>query len=351
MKSMLQLLGHILRISSRRDRTEINSELLDAMADLFQPRGMTLYRCYANEERAIVFACAGINANGKYVRNAYLPDQRYCKPIDTDLLLKRCQQENSLVLDTMDQGFQRLVFPISQDKHLLYLIDVVLPENFLADQRVGLMGLTEFFAKHIALLDYGESDTLTGLANRKTFDKHLFEVLGSAATDASAGQDDLPQRRHNAADDTLHWLAVCDIDKFKSVNDTYGHLMGDEVLVVLAQLMRKSFRLADQLFRFGGEEFVVVLQPTSIEHAHSVFERFRANVAAYAFSQVGRCTISIRFTQLKPSDSPSAVIDRADEALYYAKEHGRNQVAFYEELISSGKMAAKTVDHGEIELF
>ncbi|MBI4985892.1 MAG: GGDEF domain-containing protein [Rhodocyclales bacterium] len=350
MQASLQLLGHILRMSSRRDRTEINSELVDAVADMFNPLALTVHRCYADDDTAVVFDCAGIVDNEKYCRNAYLPDQRFCTPIERDPLLLRCRRDLGLVLDNCAAGVQRLVFPIAQNKNLLYLIDITLPEDSPVEERVALMGLTEFFGKHIALLDYGETDTLTGLANRKTFDKHLFEVLGKAMADAEESAAGLPRRRHGD-DDAPHWLAVCDIDHFKAVNDTHGHLIGDEVLVVLAQLMHKSFRLADQLFRFGGEEFVVVLQPTRLDHVVNVFERFRRNVEAHPFSRVGHATISIGVTRLLATDTPPDAIDRADEALYYVKQHGRNQAAVYENLVESGRLAAKEVDRGDIELF
>jgi diguanylate cyclase (GGDEF)-like protein len=348
MGPMLQLLGHIQRMSSRRDRTEISSELVDAMVDMFHPISLALFRCYANDESAVVFNCAGMVNQTKYCHNAYLPNPVHCTSIDQDPLLKRCQREGSVVLDQCAGNIQRLVFPVLNGKHLLYLIDTTLPTSFPTEKRVALMGLAEFFGKHISLLDYGESDTLTGLANRKTFDKHLFEVLGATMADANT---DTSHRRHERSENAVHCLAVCDIDHFKSVNDTYGHLMGDEVLVVLAQLMRKSFRLSDQLFRFGGEEFVVVLQPTNLGDALDVFDRFRSAVEDYSFSQVGRCTISIGVTTLQPGDSPSIIIDRADQALYYVKEHGRNNVALFEALVASGNLAVKTIDHGDVELF
>jgi len=352
MNGMLQLLGHILRISSRRDRTEINEQLLEAMQELFNPLDVRLLRCYANEERVLVHDVAGLSAEGSYYRNAYLPDQRHCSPINDDPLLTEAWRTLTLQSEPFGTDWQRLVFPVAQDKKLHYLLDCVLARDFDSDQSVLLMGLTEFFAKHIALLDYGETDTLTELANRKTFDKHLFEVLGQAALDALAmDKDNLLHRRRGSPLGVCHWLAVCDIDKFKSINDTHGHLIGDEVLVMMAQLMRRSFRLADQLFRFGGEEFVIVLQPTNPADALGVFERFRSQVAAHNFSRVGHVTISIGFTQLQAADSPSQVIDRADEALYFAKSNGRNQVAFYEDLVADGRLVPKTVDHGDIELF
>jgi diguanylate cyclase (GGDEF)-like protein len=348
MRSTIRLLSHIQRIASRRDRSEINAELVDAMDDMFHPRSLAIHRCYADEHSAVVFNCAGIADQVKYCRNAYLPNPQYCVSIELDQMLSRCHREGGMVFAESGDGTQRLIFPVMHGKNLLYMIDAVLAADFPAEERVALMGLTEFFGKYISLLDYGETDTLTGLANRKTFDKHLFEVLGAAVADADY---DVKNRRQAQGGEAVHCLAVCDIDHFKSVNDTYGHLMGDEVLVVLSQLMRKSFRLSDQLFRFGGEEFVVVLQPTTLADASNVFERFRRRVEDHPFSGVGHCTISIGVTTIQAGDSPTTIIDRADEALYYIKEHGRNQVAQFEELISSGKLAPKNVDHGDVELF
>ena len=349
---MLQLIDHIVRTSAKRDRTEINDALLDAMDDLFHPPALTIYRALPGAKRTMVFACAGINKETRYIRNAYLPETDFCYPIDFDPLLQRCQLEKAAVLDHLADGSSRVVFPIAPVDRLLYLIDITISEDLSPQQRTVLMGLVEYFSNHIALLDYGETDTLTGLPNRKTFDKHLFEVLGQAANDdRTTEQEASALHRRKADHDGRHWLAVCDIDHFKSVNDTHGHLIGDEVLVMFASLMRDTFRYQDQLFRFGGEEFVVVLQPTSIDNVRGAFDRFRHAVESHVFSRVGRITVSIGYSQLSANDTPPDVIDRADDALYYIKQNGRNNVACYEELISSGKLASKTSHTGEIELF
>ena len=347
---MLKLIDHIVRISARRDRTEINTALLEAMLDIFGPRSLRIYRCFSSGTKVVIFACAGFGEEGGFSHNAYLPERRYCKPIEQDRLLRQAYREASIAFDVLPDGSNRLVFPVSSMNRLIYLVDIVISENFPADQRVLLMGLVEYFTHHIALLDYGEGDTLTGLANRKTFDKHLFEVLGKAANDEKntfiSGQ-----RRRKASKDGRHWLAVCDIDYFKRVNDTYGHLIGDEVLVMFARLMSESFRYDDQLFRFGGEEFIAVLQPAKQSSVHDVFERFRQAVEAQIFSRVGHVTVSIGYSQLLHNDTPSDVIDRADEALYYAQRNGRNQSACYEDLLAAGKTAPKIPAKGEIELF
>ena len=348
---MLQLISHIVRTSSRRDRTEINAALIDAMADLFNPVSVTIYRCYPSSRGTVLFACAGIASGERYVHNAYLPDRRYCRPIDEEPLLARCRRERSVALESLPGGADRLAFPVIQLNQLVYVIEIVVSEDFPADLRVLLLGVAEYFGNHIGLLDYGETDTLTQLSNRKTFDKHLFELLGRAQDDSASAAPASRQSRRKAAGSSAHWLAVCDIDRFKSINDNHGHLMGDEVLVILSQIMRRSFRFDDQLFRFGGEEFVVVLQPTRAEDALKALERFRRNVESHNFTQVGKVTVSVGFSRLKATDTPTDVIDRADEALYYCKENGRNRVACYEHLVDSGALEVKDVQSGDIELF
>ncbi|MGE5489678.1 MAG: GGDEF domain-containing protein [Actinomycetota bacterium] len=348
---MLRLTSHIVRTSALRDRTEINAALVEAMQDLFQPSALTIYRCFASEKKTIAFNCAGLGPGGPYSRNAYLPQRRHCRPVGQDALLRRCWKEKSIVLDVLPNGANRLVFPVTQHEHLLYLIDITVPDDFPPDQRLLLMGLVEYFGNHIALLDYAETDTLTSLSNRKTFDKHLFDLLGQAAVDDRSAPDSAPARRHGEGSNAHHWLAVCDIDHFKSINDEHGHLIGDEVLVLLSQIMRESFRFDDQLFRFGGEEFVIVLQPASRSSAFEALERFRQTIESRVFSQIGHITVSIGFSQLLPQDTPSDVIDRADEALYYVKQNGRNQVASYEVLVETGLMQPKPIHKGEIELF
>ena len=349
---MLELISHVVKISARRDRTEINAAMVDALLDLFGPQRLTIYRCYSGKKKTVIFACAGYGPNGQFLRNAYLPDHQHCQSIDRDPILNRCRKEMSAVLDVLDDGSHRVVFPVIRLDEPIYLIDLSLSEEFSADQRVSLMGLVEYFGNHIALLDYGEADTLTGLSSRKTFDKHLFELLGQAATDELLDNlNDAPHRRQGKNGSSTHWLAVCDIDHFKHVNDNFGHLIGDEVLIMLGQVMRHSFRFDDQLFRFGGEEFVALLQPTDQDSALATLERFRTDVEKQVFSRVGHVTISVGFSRLVPNDTPTDVIDRADEALYYAKRHGRNQVECYEALVANQQLSAKEIVKGEVELF
>lgn len=334
---MLDLINHILRISPHRDRTEINAAMVDALVDFFHPAQLTIFRCYANKRGLTLFACAGHNENGNFIRNAYLPERHYCQPLDHNPLHQQCVANKSALMDRNPDGSHRVIFPVFRGDMPAYLIDLTLSADLSPDQRVTLMGLIEYFGNHIALLDYGETDTLTNLASRKTFDKHLFELLGQASSDNPA----YPPARRRHVPTGSHWIAVCDIDHFKQVNDNFGHLIGDEVLVSLAQVMRQAFRFDDQLFRFGGEEFIALLQPTTENFALATLERFRKQVEKHPFWRVGQVTVSIGFSALRLDDSPSAAIDRADEALYYAKRHGRNRVESYERLLQSGQLQTR----------
>ena len=145
-------------------------------------------------------------------------------------------------------------------------------------------------------------------------------------------------------------LALVDIDRFKTINDTYGHLFGDEVLLLLTRLMTSTFRGADKLFRFGGEECVIILDAASENGAFIAFERLRTAVEAFEFPQIGRLTISMGSTRIGARDTPTTCVHRADAALYYAKQHGRNHLRDFESLVSTGELVAPAVDT-DVEMF
>lgn len=350
---MLQLIQHVIRTSASRDRTEINGFLVDALLDMFSPRSVNVFRCFLNDRQPLLYSAAGYDGHERFLRNAYLPDRHHCHPLADDPMLSQAISTCLPVHTLLPGGGDRVIFPILTADRPAYVADIAIGQSLPAEERVALMGLLEYFGNHLALLEYGETDTLTCLSNRKTFDKHLFELLGRAAADEANGplRADGPLRRRGADEAARPWLAIIDIDHFKRINDTHGHLIGDEVLVMLAHLMQDNFRFDDQLFRFGGEEFTVVIQPTSAEGARQTFQRFREAVERHGFSQVGKVTISIGMSQLMPNDTPHGVIDRADEALYFAKRHGRNQTQQYEALLAAGELAAKPMHQEEIELF
>ena len=147
-----------------------------------------------------------------------------------------------------------------------------------------------------------------------------------------------------------NWLGVIDIDHFKRVNDSFGHLIGDEVLLLLSRLMRSTFRYHDRLYRFGGEEFVVLMRSASADAAALAFERLRSNVERFVFPRVGRITVSVGFTQVRPDDTPASAFERADRAVYHAKQSGRNRVTSHAALVADGTLS-EAAPTGDVELF
>jgi diguanylate cyclase len=159
------------------------------------------------------------------------------------------------------------------------------------------------------------TDPLTGLGNRKYFDR----MIETAVQTALANDEPLS-------------LLMFDIDHFKSFNDSYGHLTGDQVLRLVGLSLKEIMKGQDITARYGGEEFAVVLPNTALRHALSVADQLRRTVMEKELKKkstgelLGRVTISVGVSLLRPDDDTDALIERADACLYAAKRAGRNRV-------------------------
>ncbi len=157
------------------------------------------------------------------------------------------------------------------------------------------------------------TDPLTGLANRRQFELTL---------------EKWTKEKHQFS------LIILDIDRFKKVNDEFGHQMGDQVLIFLANKMKEFVRTSDLCARYGGEEFVILLGNTNGDDAFSIAERMRENISQ-TISPIGRTiTISLGVGTYQPEEEIEVFFNRVDSALYEAKENGRNQTVLSENLQS-----------------
>ena len=172
----------------------------------------------------------------------------------------------------------------------------------------------------------------------QTFDKKVIEIVSGKGF--LLPRDDTNEKRR-------WYLAIADIDHFKRVNDSYGHVIGDEVILLVARLLKNNFRLEDYVFRYGGEEFAVLFQTKTEAQAHIALNRLRSNIAEYPFPQVGQLTISIGFLELASIDTVSSIVNQADMALYHSKNSGRNKVTAYSEL----EVNEEVTTDNSIELF
>lgn len=216
---------------------------------------------------------------------------------------------------------------------LISVCNEVIDENYVNT-------LISAYNHQVHLLRNKETDSLTGLLNRQSFDSRLAKMHENFSKENRA--DDQPCR---------YTFALLDIDFFKSVNDKFGHVYGDEVLIIFSNLMKKTFRDSDLLFRYGGEEFAVVLHDVTLELADTILNRFRNLVAEFNFPMDNKVTTSIGYCEFTNQIPLSTIIERADKALYYSKDNGRNMTACYEQLINENKLMANKAHNDDIELF
>jgi diguanylate cyclase (GGDEF)-like protein len=194
----------------------------------------------------------------------------------------------------------------SFDEHSVALLTIVAGQAALAIENAKLFA---------AQSELALTDPLTQLANRRSLEQRLIEEVHRA------------QRFEN----TLSLLMI-DIDHFKEFNDAHGHLLGDHVLKQVARTLKRHVRTVDTVARYGGEEFCVVLVRTDIQRALAIAEKLRDAVENKTYARIRedrriKITISLGVATLSPNRSdPTALIDAADQALYAAKNNGRNQV-------------------------
>ncbi len=200
------------------------------------------------------------------------------------------------VMDEIQQNIEDIIanFPIPEENKL----DVIKKINFMYSH-----------SKHLSM-----TDALTGLYNRRYFD-------------TTVEREFLRSKRYGGN----LTIAIMDIDFFKKINDTYGHLCGDYILKETAYLIQDNFRKTDIVFRYGGEEFVVLLTETSLEQAKIPLERLRKTIEEYNFNYNNtqiKLSISIGAAQ-NTTESVNEILMNADKALYEAKNSGRNKLTIY----------------------
>ena len=161
-------------------------------------------------------------------------------------------------------------------------------------------------------------DPLTGAGNRRAQNLKLDAVNAIF-------------HRHNSPVSLL----IIDIDHFKKINDAYGHIVGDQLLAELCDLVRRSTRPTDNLYRYGGEEFVLVAEQTDLDATKNLAEKLRQLIARESFAMGIQVTVSIGVAELQRGESREGWLGRADSALYCAKGRGRNQVLVAEPIGSA----------------
>jgi diguanylate cyclase (GGDEF)-like protein len=226
-----------------------------------------------------------------------------------------------------------LVVPVQRSGQLMGAMELYLNawrelSDDQADLLTGVASQAAIAIRHAQLFHAQEenalTDELTKLPNRRALAQRFLQEMQRA-------------RRHHKA---IAFLMI-DLDHFKQVNDSYGHLNGDAVLAEIASLLTSAARESDVCARYGGEEFGIILHETIESGAHTLAERIRAKVAAATFPGGLKLTISIGVAATDEPALFTSLIERADQALYVAKQNGRNQVRLADMKPTPSKQPAK----------
>ncbi len=344
---MSRVVEHLADLTGFRDRDVLDVTLVGALRDLIRPRAVAIYRAVgeAGQQRWLTRARLAPGDSAATADPLWADPDALPALTDNPDRLACLQRQEAF---TVDGSPAMAYFPVSTELEPVGVLEIETPKPLSYEEVRMVCSILRIYRNFQGLLDYSERDTLTGLLNRKTFDENFLRM--AVQPEPQPPRPGVETRRQ-AGPTGSAWLGVIDIDHFKRVNDSFGHLIGDEVLLLLSRLMRSSFRFHDRLYRFGGEEFVVLLRCDSDADATNAFERLRANVERYAFPQVGRITISVGFTGLRPGDTPQQAFARADKAVYHAKQSGRNQVSFHADLVARGVLADESAENRDAELF
>ncbi len=230
---------------------------------------------------------------GKLFKEVPTDDHRFVVSINWVTKLEKYQNiKVTMQLQNRTQTFSMQVNQIHPNRYL-----------------VTFYNISKVIAEKESITQDAEKDELTHIYNRKKFNT----MLAFAIRDATVYG-------------TPFSIILLDIDHFKTINDTYGHDVGDKVLIELSALLKNVLRGDDLLARWGGEEFVILSASTTLDHAQELAQRIRKEIAHFPFSHITRLTCSFGVSEFANGDTKESLLKKADKALYFAKTKGRNRV-------------------------
>lgn len=268
-------------------------------------------------DRYIITSSTDVNGTITNVSEAFCEINGYQKEsfIGNRHTILRCR-------DYTDDFYKQLWNTIEQDKIWIgeiknqkrdgsfYWLDTIISPSYNDNgEKIGYNAISHDITDKKRIEELSITDTLTGIYNRLKLDELCdYEIQQSY--------------RYK----TPMSLLIIDIDHFKNINDTYGHQVGDKVLQEVTQLISKNIRATDSLGRWGGEEFLMLLPKTDYDYALNFAQKIRKLIDDSVFNSVEHLTISIGVTEFQTGDNEKTLLERADKALYEAKNSGRNKV-------------------------
>lgn len=335
------LLDQLVSLTGIRDLELLEVSLLKTLNGFIHPTGLSLYKVSNRGElrSQLVFGterCVVVRENF-----ALRPE------LDQAFRQHQAADQSRLQLEVAEGILN--IMPVMESRSTSTYLVISCTEALRDIDSHMIDGMLQIYRNFCLLLQESQTDSLTGLANRKTFDECFSRVYELQPFEDDNCPVAVEQRKPK--EQSTYWIAMIDIDHFKSVNDRFGHLYGDEVLILLAQLLKGALRNDDLVFRFGGEEFVLMLRCTGRTEAAGLLERLRRSVEEQDVPQVGQVTISIGATEMIRNTFSGTLLDYADKALYYSKQNGRNRLTFFEDMESQGLVTREAAPSENLDFF
>jgi diguanylate cyclase (GGDEF)-like protein len=357
---MSTLIEHILKLTDHRDRDLLELTLSKALIDLLPIQRIVIARVMTaeGESRWLDVARLDAKGGGKVIDPMRVDFQALPRLEDASDRLKCLQRRELLEIAWAGEDGPRInMLPLFSDsrKDDAGVIEIHSNAALESDELLVIEQLRRIYRNMYALLEYSDRDALTGLLNRKSLDDAFYSavleeldgVTGEPKT-AGAPKGGDQERRHRVP--ANYWLGSAVVDDFAAINDKHGHLIAEEVLLLVARVMNNTFRTYDRIYRFGGEHFGVLMHCPDEALVLSAFERFRVNVEKFNFPQVGHVTVSCGFTSVMADDSPSSALDKTERAVDFSQRSGRNMVCSHLGLVRRGFFAEKA-KVGGVDLF
>ncbi len=344
---MATLIEHILKMGDHRDRNLLELTLAKAMVDLLRIQRVVIAKVVSEDgdKRWLEVATLDHKGGGK-VTDPLRADFKTLKGYDDVMDRVKCVQtrEDVEIAWAGPDGPRITYLPLFADTRAEYdaVIEVHSGTALTAEELLTISQLRHAYRNMYSLLEYSDRDPLTGLLNRKSLDDAFYNAILAEfdgvtvpvkGKESEAAPVDL-DRRHRLPPN--YWLGMVGVDNFSVINDKNGHLICEEVLLLVARVLNNTFRTHDRIYRFGGEYFVVLFFCPDEALALGAFERLRVNIEKFNFPQAGRVTVSSGFTNIVADDSPSTALERTEQAIDYAQKSGKNQVCSHLDLIRRG---------------
>ncbi len=340
------LLNSVIKLTKTRDVNSLEYSLVTTLHEFIQCKEIAVFKDMQDSGQRIIERSLVLHFSDE--KRYQWEDNCFVQEPEPELI--SCLQSACIITVQSNDGIEQRWLPISIfDKPIVAIKIVSKPLN--SSQQVLLNAFCRIYENYLTILNENERDKLTGLLNRQTFESKFKQLLEKQVLSRKAiAKDKNARKRHP---ESCSWLAMVDIDHFKQVNDSYGHVCGDEVLLILAQQMRSFFRASDLIFRFGGEEFVMIFEPCLQADIKEKMTTFMEHIRSTPFPFVDQLTVSVGMAKISPYDFPISVLENADKALYYAKNNGRDQMHFFDDLLNDGLLnnIDTEADDDNVDLF